>query len=514
MGATPPSPEAMETFGKIRLAGIVVLLLAFIPWIAQDFVSSMAATEFTAETRLRTIAERDDARVTRAFREARPQLRVKASLATETNLQQQTRDSLLTVTAKSKSEALADLDHLTEAIRTNFARQGPGELYMLDRYPHAGPVANGTMILLRQICRWVALVLLVGGLAMIFNAWRHSGLPKAALLGVLATIATFAIMLMGRDTEGAVWGTLIVAGMPILFLALVTHLTLKVRKARSWIEGRASILTSHVEVERHRFVGDTTKVTNKAAVTYEFSAGSKTFQGDQISLGAGPADQVNETLTRYAVGKEVPVYYDPANPKDCVLERDPPASLGCIWTGTIAAVLVYGAVVATFWYGYSINAVFESAFPAIHHPVIVIGPGFLGLFCLGSFFWNRRHPVEAVPWLVTKGAIVGSDTETYLSTAGSSGGSHTRYYKAVIEYSYNVEGQEYHNTIGESGGSRSSAEAEVARYPVGMELEVYYDPRNPTRSALEKAPATMAPGLASLIVAVVLLAVAVYAALH
>ena len=514
MGAKPPGTEAMATFGKIRLAGVAVILLAFIPWAAQDFISSLAATEFTAETRLRTIDERDDARVTSAFREARPQLRVKANLATETNPQQQTRDSLLTVSATSKSEALADMDHMAEAIRANFARQGPGELYLLDRYPRVNAVVNGAMTLLRQICRWVALVLLLGGLTMIINAWRHSGLPKAALYGILATIATFAIMLMGRDTEGAVWGTLIVAGMPILFLALVTRLTLKVRKARSWVEGRARILTSRVEVDRHRFAGDTTKVTNKAAVTYAFSVGSRTFHGDRISLGIASADQVDQTLTRYAADKEVPVYYDPVNPQDCVLERDPPASLGCIWTGTIAGVLVYAAIVATFWYGYSINAAFETAFPGIHHPVIVIGAGLLGLFCLGSFFWNRRHPIETIAWLATKGVIVGGDTESYRSTGGSSGSSHTRFYKAVIEYSYNVDGQEYHNTIGESGGSQASADAEVARYPVGMKLDVYYNPKNPTRSSLRKVPAIIARGRASLVVAVVLLAVAIYAAWH
>jgi hypothetical protein len=82
----------------------------------------------------------------------------------------------------------------------------------------------------------------------------------------------------------------------------------------------------------------------------------------------------------------------------------------------------------------------------------------------------------------------------------------------VIEYSYKVDGQEYHNTVGESGGSRAGAEAEVARYPVGTELEVYYNPKDPTHSSLEKRGEVMITGRSSLVVAVVLWAIAIYAA--
>jgi hypothetical protein len=33
----------------------------------------------------------------------------------------------------------------------------------------------------------------------------------------------------------------------------------------------------------------------------------------------------------------VPVFYDPANPAESVLERKPSTSLGCIWGGAIIA---------------------------------------------------------------------------------------------------------------------------------------------------------------------------------
>ena len=87
-------------------------------------------------------------------------------------------------------------------------------------------------------------------------------------------------------------------------------------------------------------------------------------------------------------------------------------------------------------------------------------------------------------------------------------------YKAVIEFRYTVDGHEYHNSVGKSGGSKSSAEEEVARYPAGTEVEVHYDPKKPTASGLEVDTEMMLTGNRSLIVALVLFAVAIYAALN
>lgn len=68
----------------------------------------------------------------RAFRLARQQTRVAANIETERNAKQQTRDALVTVTANSKSAAVADLETIENATRTNFAREGWGELFLID----------------------------------------------------------------------------------------------------------------------------------------------------------------------------------------------------------------------------------------------------------------------------------------------------------------------------------------------------------------------------------------------
>lgn len=510
-----PSAEVIFSFAKIKLTIFFTLLLATLTWTTRDFFSSLAATQMTATTRLRTTEEADDTRVLQAFEQARQSTPVYAALMTETNPQQQTRDAILKIFAPSKTEALAGLNTMTDAMAKSFARSGGAELYVLDTNPPAVAVPNDMTVLIDRLFRGTSLAILLAGFSLALMQWKEARLPRAAAFALLGVTFSFVILLMGQEDGGAVVGTLFILGVPVLLLTLVTRLTLKVRKATSWVEGRARILTSRVEVERHRFEGDTTKVRNKAFVEYSFTVGTATIQGDTISLGAAPADQVNETLKKYPVGAEVPVFYDPANPENCVLERDPPASLGCIWTGTVVLLLVYTFVFLYFWYGYSINAALSTAFPKIHHPLIVLTSGLLALLCIASFVWNRRHPRKAFSWAKTQGSIVSSESESYQESHQRDGTyKETRYYKAVIEFSYQVEGQEYHNILETCDGtSEKAADAGVTKYPVGKTVEVHYDIKNPVRSALEIDTEMVLDGTRSLIVGLVLLAIALAVAL-
>ena len=509
-----PSRAMMASFEKIKGTVLVTVVLALIPWGARDWVSSLAATQARTSARVRTIEEPDDARVLRAFDRAQQLCDVEATLAPESDSRQQPRDSRLTVTAKSRRAAVADMKAMTEAMQAAFAKEGPGALYVIDSIAYASAVPNEQTVLVRRVCEGTAMAIALGGLATGLLQWRRTRLPKVALFGLLATAGTLVVFFMGRRAGGAIWGVLLITGLPVLALVLVTRVTLKARQAATWLEGRARITQSEVAVERHRFAGDTTKVTNQASVAYAFNVGTRSIRGDRISIGYAPADQVDETLRRYPVGAIVPVFYDPQNPQDCVLERNPPVSLGRIWAGTVTALLVYAGVVMGFWKGVSISAAFDAAFPQIHHPLVVISCVLMGLFCMASFLHHRRHPFKAYPWLLTPGTIVASAVESYQPTTTDSSRYQTTFYKPVIEFSYRVEGREYHNTIGEPGGMRTKAEAEVARYPVGTAVEVHFDPKNPTRSALEIDTEMMITGRSSLIVALVLFAVAIYAGLQ
>jgi hypothetical protein len=517
MKSSPPSPEAFKAFQKLGLVFILTASLAFVVWEVQDFAASFAASEMTTQTTLRTMEERDDTRVLRAFQQARQRTRVQAELATESNPKQETRDAVLTVRAKTKSETLAGRAGMVHAMQAAFANEGAGELHDIGNAPYAKPVEDAAYLWVKQGCQWLAAAILLAGLARLAMQWRHSGLPRAALFGILASAFTMLLVGLGRESA-PIWTLLVLIGLPMALITLVYVVTERVRRAAGWAEGRARITESKIEVEHHRFAGESTKLRNLPAVKYAFDVGTGPIEGERISLGFGTADNVDVVLKRYPVGAVVPVFYNPVNPEECVLERNPPASLGKIWGGTIFVIVAYELVLLSMWNVFSINAAMDAAFPNLHHPFVVIGAGLLGLFCLASAVWNMRHPHKAFPWLRTKGTVVSSATESYQDSSGS---HRVTYYKPVIEFSYEVDGQEYHNIVGASGivnisiaGDKAGADAEVARYPAGKELEVFYDPKNPTQSALNVDTEMMITGRSSLIVGIVLLAVAAYFALH
>ena len=308
---------------------------------------------------------------------------------------------------------------------------------------------------------------------------------------------------------------LIVMPIPLVIAALVLRKSIQLRRASKWIEGRARITKSEVKIERHRWSGEAATVTNKASVKYEFHVGSRTFNGERISIGDNPPDGVDATLKRYSVGADVPVFYDPTNPSQCVLDRTAPVSLGCLWSG--AAVIFAVGVALTFAIssGESIDDSLEQAFPSVHHPLMTICVASMGSFCLLMYWVSRRRVRQAAAWPVIPGRIVSSKTESFLTTRGTHTGS-TRMYRAAIEYAYAVNGKEYRSTQLSYGGevatgSQARAEARAASFPVGKALEVHCDPDDPTNAVLKLE---VAQGGLLIVVALILFGVAALAALH
>lgn len=499
------------------------VILSAIVWQAQDFAASFAATEVRTATTLRTTEEKNDARVLQAFRSAQQSLHLPAvQFVTEANPEQSTRDATLTITGKTEREVLDARESLVGTMRAEFAHAGPGELYDVGSAPHVTPVENTTMATVRRACRGISLALALGGMVFLLLQWKRSHLPKGALLGILAYGLTMVLIMKGDDEGGEMFMWLFAAGLPIGFVGLLAYATARVKRAATWQEGVARITQSKVEVARHRFTGDTTKVRNVASVAYTFKANGQTVQGDRISAGLAPADNVDQVLKRYPVGAEVPVYFDPTNPKECVLERKPPVSLGCLWAGAFVVLLVYAVVVASIMSEKSISQVLTTVFPGVHHPIAVVVTGLLGLLSLGSGIYFKLNPRKAFDWSRTQGAIVSSTVECHAGDPSSSGTSQRRLYKAVVEYRYEVEGQEYHNIVGADGPmhvsvsttSEAGAKAEADRYPAGQAVEVFYDPQNHARSSLTLDTGMVLNGTRSLIMGVIFLTVAWYVASH
>lgn len=303
----PPLRVAFR-FEKIHFVFLGMVLLAGLVWQMKDFVASFAATDFETVTTLRTTEEKDDTRVLRAFQAARRTAQdATAKLSTEPNPQQQTRDAPLTINAKTKAAALTARKALVPAMQQEFAREAPGQLFDIGTAPHATPVPNPAMTKVAQTCTVIAALVLLAGIALLVVQWKRSRLPKAALVGILASALTLVLIMLGDEGAG-IWAALLLGGLPIAFVALMAWLTLRVKRAATWVQAKARITKSTVEAVRHRFQGDTTKVRNKASVAYSFEAGGKTITNDRISLGMASADNVDQVMRNYRVGSTVPVY--------------------------------------------------------------------------------------------------------------------------------------------------------------------------------------------------------------
>jgi len=87
----------------------------------------------------------------------------------------------------------------------------------------------------------------------------------------------------------------------------------------TWKEGVATIANGEI-VDRPGSSRD----KYEPMVTYEYTVGGKTYVANRIAIVSkvyntkGTADAV---LKKYAVGRQVPVFYDPARPSRAVLER-------------------------------------------------------------------------------------------------------------------------------------------------------------------------------------------------
>ena len=79
----------------------------------------------------------------------------------------------------------------------------------------------------------------------------------------------------------------------------------------------------------------------------EFTLGDRVIKGNRIGVGEAP-DNVEATLDHYRVGTTVPVYYDPKNPENALLERSaPPPTQGLY--AIAAGVFLVGLLVLSFF---------------------------------------------------------------------------------------------------------------------------------------------------------------------
>lgn len=77
-------------------------------------------------------------------------------------------------------------------------------------------------------------------------------------------------------------------------------------------------------------------------ISYRYSVGEQTFTSQRFSFGQGPSyltyQEAEAVLDQYQPGDEINVYYNPDNPEEAVLERQPQGSKSNLVIGIVLLV--------------------------------------------------------------------------------------------------------------------------------------------------------------------------------
>ena len=210
------------------------------------------------------------------------------------------------------------------------------------------------------------------------------------------------------------WIGLIALPIVVMLVLIVLVKMIEVRRASAWSTASGRIVTSETRTEHHRSAGEATTVKTMPLVEFEFSVGGQKWRGNRISIGEDSGGANTEaTLQRYPIGAVVSVYYDPANPKKSVLERDIPEGFG----KGLLAILAFVAVVAgiIYWLVTAASALLAKQLPEAEAPVTIFAACF-GILVLLFFIASWRRSRQAAGWPVVRGTVLSSGWEKTRST--------------------------------------------------------------------------------------------------
>jgi hypothetical protein len=499
-----------QALGRHVLLGTLLLLMAWSVWTLRDIAPSWSATRFSACADLATTTEPDDRRVTRAFEIARQTVAGDSSLESLPN-QTKVRHTRLTVRAPSSAAAVAGAEAMAEATAAVFSRDGDGTLSVNLRR-RADPIVDSGGMRLTTAVRVGAGALALVGLAVIGLGWLKFRSVANRLPNEFWGIAGAFVLALGPPFARELLLPALILAVPLLVVGLVVWKTSEMRHVPHWAAGRARIVKSEPRAVRRSRSQAVSVVVSVPDVEYEFTVGGLVIRGTRISMAEIPEGGVERTLDSYRVGATVPVYYNPQNPKQALLDRNPPVAAARLYLVAGAASIVGLVALAAFENG---AVIFEKVEP--YFPPRAFVPGFAfftlgGLMLLAMLHATRRQVTRAMVWPVTTGRVVSSTVESFRINVGRTGsGSVRTVYDAVVEYEYRVNGRKYHSTRlafgGAVAGPEEQARDKAGRYMPGTEVAVRYDPANPASAVVDLE---VAYGRAFFFIALVFFGLAAY----
>jgi hypothetical protein len=136
-----------------------------------------------------------------------------------------------------------------------------------------------------------------------------------------------------QDTMGSMFGliTILIGAIGVIFLVAGYLVARTPAKSNHWPTTAGQILVATIE-QRHGSEG----YTPYPVVLYTYQVEGQTYQGQRIYFGGEVGGSaMTGVIKKYPVGAQVPVYYNPQNPADAVLERSAPTGKVFVLVGVI-----------------------------------------------------------------------------------------------------------------------------------------------------------------------------------
>jgi hypothetical protein len=507
--------ENREQYFKVvrRCAFAMVLGLVAIPlYLGRGLIADQFATSYSLTISL-TIQDRAyRPRLERALGHLTVPDDVTASYEFDSRMWS---SSHIEVAAPSREKAVAAARALGETVAKEYDSAGETKLDV--RVPtRAYPDDNATSTAVRTALAVGGPLLELFAIGLFAMTWRqgraNGAITTAKGMGYVVAFSLglpVAILML----PGALFMALFAMSIPTAIAGLIVYKMHQVHLAARWPSAQGRIVQSRSRTVKTKLSDGSPSRGNAPDIEYVFSVDGVEHRGRRIGIGDIKPDspEVEAALERYQVGRTGPVYYNPKDPDDAVLERDAPASPATMYAVAAGVVFVGLAVVIAFWWISDIIAWLQPYFP----PGALI-QGFLfflgcGLIASLSLISNLASALSARRWPTATGTVLTSRAESRRELVARGQGQTVVMWSPLVEYSYRVGTRDYHGARVAFGpavsGPRGLADATVARYPAGTSVTVHYDPSNPSQSTLETRIAFAWP---SLVITVAFFAAAIF----
>lgn len=170
-----------------------------------------------------------------------------------------------------------------------------------------------------------------------------NGIATQLIVGASRYQAARTATLLSRRME-----PLAVAAFGLILVCIGIAQIRRARSMQSWQETTGEILSSRVVEERaHTRADSGSGILYRPDLMYGYHIGGRELAGHRRALldsSASMPEFAESVVRKYPPGKIVTVYFDPANPKDSVLERDNASGWASAIFGLGVAVMIGGGV--------------------------------------------------------------------------------------------------------------------------------------------------------------------------